>query len=242
MEQCISQGTYARIMLGSFVNQVSDLSDDTLSCVWNTLREVDLKRLFTSDDDEAQVLAFQTILSTSLCLTDEEAARAEVSAETEEFPLAGMRCLAELVDAESLATMFSADEGLPPLEIIFAMLECGIEIFGTEGEGLQHDEQQLACLREILDAEDLSQFFDQEGGLPFETITAVLECGIEMLGTEGAGDSGFDFSAEDLACVVEALGEEALAEMVAGERLPTFGEILALAGCDLDFEGLLSGS
>ncbi len=51
---------------------------------------------------------------------------------------------------------------------------------------------------------------------------------------------GLDISAEDLACVVDILGEEALAEIIAGDRLPAFGEVLALASCDLDLKGLLN--
>jgi hypothetical protein len=73
----------------------------------------------------------------------------------------------------------------------------------------------------------------------------LLECGLETLGSEGdgswpEGDMGLDISAEDLACVVDILGEEALAEIIAGERLPAFGEVLALASCDLDLKGLLN--
>lgn len=42
--------------------------------------------------------------------------------------------------------------------------------------------------------------------------------------------------------VVEALGDEALAELIAGERLPTLGEIAALADYDPELERLRGGS
>jgi hypothetical protein len=99
-----------------------------------------------------------------------------------------------------------------------------------------------------LGAEALAQYFGQGGETPFEVIAAMLECGIEVLvpegddGVGGDGGTGVDFSAEELACVVDALGDDALAEILAGERVPTFVEIAALLGCDLDLEKLLSGS
>ena len=61
-------------------------------------------------------------------------------------------------------------------------------------------------------------------------------------GSGSGDDGGVALSAEELPCVVEALGDEALAELMAGERLPTLGEIAALAGCDLDLERLLGSS
>ncbi|MDA0987773.1 MAG: hypothetical protein O2783_01275 [Chloroflexi bacterium] len=248
MEQCISKETFARVILGLFVNQAGDLRDDTSACVWDVLSGVDLKRLFTSDDNEALVLALQTIIDASFCLTDEEIAMAAASAGIEEFPIAGLRCLAERVEVESLAAIFGDNPGMPSAEVVVAMLECGIGMLGPEGEFPQLAPEQLACLEAALDAEALAQFLSQGGDLPLESIAAMLECGLEMLGPEGVdgsgadGGIGVDISAEDLACIVEALGEEALAEIIAGERLPTFGEILALAACDLNLEELVGGS
>lgn len=247
MEQCISKETFARVILGLFVNQAGDLRDDTSACVWDVLREVDLKRLFTSDDNEALVLALQTIIDASFCLTDEEIAMAAASAGIEEFPIAGLRCLAERVEVESLAAILGDNPGMPSVEVIVAMLECGVEMLGTEGFASQLTPEQLACLEAGLDAEALAQFFSEGDDLPLEAIAAILECGLESLGMEGDGSGtdggiGIDISAEDLACVVDAFGEEALAEIIAGERLPTFGEILALAGCDLNLEELVGDS
>lgn len=243
MDRCVSQETFARIMVGSFINQVGGLSDDTLGCVWGILRDADLKRLFTSDDDEAQVLAFQAMLDASLCLSDEEAARAAAAAGIEDFPVDGLRCLVGLVDVESLVAMFSDDQDALSAEIVVGMLECGIHILGAEGDNFQYGDEELACLKDVLGAEDLTEFFGEGGDLSLEVITALLECGLETLGTEGVdGGIGIGITAEDLACVVETLGEEALTEIMAGERLPTFGELLALVGCDLDLEALLNDS
>ena len=151
------------------------------------------------------------------------------------------------MDAESLVATFSADQDVPSAEIMVAMLECGIDILGTEGVASQLTPEQLACLEAALDAEALAQFLSEGGEFPLEAIATLLECGLETLGTDGDsggvdGGIGIDISAEDLACVVETLGEEALTEIIAGERLPTFGEILALAGCDLDLGGLFNNS
>jgi hypothetical protein len=178
MEQCISNETFVRVIFGLLVNQVGDLRDDTMACAWDILGDVDLNRLFTGDDSEITVLAIQTIIDVSFCLSDEEVAMAEAAVGIEEFPIAGLRCLAERGKADSLAVIFSDDQFVPSVEMIGAMLECGMEMLG----------------------------------------------------------------AEDLACVMDALGDGALPEIIAGERSFTFGEILALAGCGLDLEALLSRS
>jgi len=99
MGQCTSQETIARLIVWSIINQVGDLSDDTLGCVWGILGETDLKRLFNdnNEDEEIQCLALQTYLNASLCLTNEEAARADTAIGSDEIPIAGFRCLAGLV-------------------------------------------------------------------------------------------------------------------------------------------------
>jgi hypothetical protein len=294
MKQCVSQETLARTMMGFLVNQVSGLSDGTLRCAWGILAEVDLKGLLASDGDEAgQLIAFRAFLNASLCLTDEEAARAETGVGMDEFPLAGMRCLAGRVGAESLEAMFmiSAEQGSPSVEIIAAMLECGIEMGGPEGYGPQFTPEQFACLRGALGDETLAQFFAHAGAPPVEAIAAMLECGMAMLGQEGYGPQltpeqlaclkgvlgeeglvqlfahagappleiiaamlkcgietggpvgdGPQLTPEQLACVQGVFGDQALAELMAGQRLPTLAEISALGRCDLDLGKLLSGS
>ena len=243
--QCISQETIVRIMLGFVIDQTDGLRDDTLICAWDILGEVDLKLLFTSDDDESRILAVQTIIDASFCLSDEEVARAAAAAGIEDFPVDGLRCLAGRVNVESLVNMFSADHAdhaAPSEEIMVAMLECGIEGFGTKEGFPQLTPEQLACLEAASETESLAEFFSQGSELQLEAIAAILECGIE--GDSGGVDGGLsvNISAEDIACVVETLGEEALTEIMAGERLPTFGEIMALVGCDLDLESLLNDS
>jgi hypothetical protein len=207
------------------------------------LKEVDLKRLLNVDKDdvEIQIVALQAVIDASLCLSDEEIGRAAAAAGLEDFPVDGLRCLVGLVDVESLVAMFSDVQDALSAEIVVGMLECGIHILGAEGDNFQYGDEELACLKDVLGAEDLTEFFGEGGDLSLEVITALLECGGEALGSEVEG-GGIDISAEDLACVVETLGEEALTEIMAGERLPTFGEFLALVGCDLDLEALLNDS
>ena len=240
LEQCVSQESFARVLIGSFVNSVGGLSDATLGCMWDILGEAPTE----GGDLSGELVAF---LSLTLCLSDEDAARADAGAGPFEFPLADSRCVAEQIDMDRLAAT-SGDElqGLPP-ELMAALAECGIEV-GPEGEGPQFTPEQFTCLEEVLGAEGLAQFFGQGGEPPIEVITAMLQCGIEIGGPEGddggggVDGGGVDFSPEELGCVMEALGGEAVAEILAGERLPTFGEIAALAGCDLDLEKLLSDS
>jgi hypothetical protein len=246
--QCIRQETFGRIMIELATNEVGDFGEDALICAWDILRELDLKRLLESEDGETKVLVFQATIDVSSCPSDEEVATAAAAAWIGELSVNGLRCLAGRMDAASLVAMFSDDQDALSAELIGAMLECGIEVLGTfvPEEGFpQLTPEQLACLKLVLDVEALALLLAEEGELPLESLPMLLECGLETLGSEGdgswpEGDMGLDISAEDLACVVDILGEEALAEIIAGDRLPAFGEVLALASCDLDLKGLLN--
>ena len=119
-EQCVSQETLTRVLMGSFVNSMGGLSDDTLGCMWDILCEASNG----GGDFPGELVVF---LRSTLCLSDEEAARAEAGAGPFEFPLAESLCVAQQIDMDRLAAM-SGDElqGLPP-ELMAALAECGIE-------------------------------------------------------------------------------------------------------------------
>ena len=166
LDQCVSQETFARVLMGSFVSSVGGLSDDTLGCMWEILGEASTG----GGDFPVDFVAF---LRLALCLSDEEAARAEPGAGPFEFPLAGVRCVAQQLDMEGLAAM-SGDElqELPP-DLMAALVECGIEV-GPTGEVPQFTPEQVACLRDALGDETLGDLMGRERLPTFEE-TAALE-------------------------------------------------------------------
>ena len=295
-QQCLSQETLARVVVGGFISEVGNLSDGTMDCIWATLEGVDLMSLVQGDGDASG--AFLGFIGMTLCLSDEEVAQAEASDVVGEFPIGELRCLAERVDEEDLASLFNsgAEDAFPSLDILAAMIECGAEMGSLDDEGSQFTPEQLTCLRDAVGDETLAQMFDQEGELSFDLIFSMMECGMEMGGLDDEGSQftpeqltclrdtvgdesltqmldqegdppldlifamlecgfatpdegdttgstldgveGLTFTPEQLACVQDSVGDGTLEEIISGERLPTFEEILSMANCDLDILGL----
>jgi hypothetical protein len=250
-QQCLSQETLARIVVGAFISEVGNLSDSTMDCIWATLEDIDLMSLVQENGDASG--AFLGFMRMPLCLSNEEVAQVEAMElagpdyEGSKFTPEQLTCLQDAVGDEALTQMFSQD-GAPSLDIIFAMIECGMELAGPDYEGSKFTPEQLTCLQDAVGDEALTQMFSQDGAPSLDIIFAILECGFAMPDEPDSTDSTLDgveglmFTPEQLACVQDALGDDAVAELRNGERLPAFEEIVALANCDLDFLGMTAGN
>ena len=234
--ECISQETLVRIMVGSFARLANPLSQETMDCLWNTLGEADLSPAFDMDKDGEPSLAFfLPFINASLCFSAEEVARIQTTTDGD-FPIAEMYCLAQRIDLEQLPSLFlDGMEGLPPAEIVSAMLDCGLEMEGRIGEDHPFTEEQLVCLSEALGDEGIEQFFGQDGDPPFEALLAILECVLEMEGYIGEDPL---FTAEQLVCLSEALGDEGLEQFFGQDGDPPFEAIIAILACGLSLDDL----
>ena len=178
--QCISEETFARTMLGVIVGELSALSDETLRCLWSALEEADLKGLFTGEvvDEEAQLRAIQAMMKSSLCLTEEEAARVNDVFGLEDFSLVTVRCLASRIDERSLETLITT--GQPSFAVISAMLECGLEM-GEDGTGsLALTPEELACVVGVLGEQGLEEIVAGQRIPTLEEILGLARCDLDL--------------------------------------------------------------
>ena len=229
--ECVSSGTFSRLMVGMFIGEVGTdvLSDDSLACVYSALEGVDLMSLIT--DAEGGVVAFEAFLEMSLCLTDEEAALAGSDGDMG-FPVAEMRCLAEEVSLDELAFLFEADMNtMPPVGILAALIECGMETAGGIEEP-PFTAEQLTCLEDALGEDALAELFALEGGRSLELMRAVIECGLDV----GEGLDELPFTMEQLSCMEDALGGDALAGLFALDGEPSFEVVAAIIECGIEVE------
>ena len=238
IDQCLSQETVARIVMGSLVNQAGDLGDETLGCMWDALSGADLSGLF--NEDEFLPGAIGALLGASTCMSDEEAARLLGAEGSEDFPIAEMRCLAERLSPKVVASIFTdgLEEALPPPDVLVALLECSLGPNGSEGDALPFTADQLACLQEALGDDALAQMLDQEGEPTLDVMLATLKCGLM---TDAPDAGGLPFTASQLACLQEYLGDEALAQLVGQEGEPTLDVVLTVLECGLELGDSVGG-
>ena len=221
---------------------ISDFPVSEMRCMAERIDEDDLVSLFTfGAEGEAPPL---DILNAMLECGLENAGPDD---EDPPFTQEQLACLRDAVGDEALAQMFD-QEGDLSFDLIFAVIECGLDLGSPDGEGPDFTQEQLTCLRDAVGDETLTQMFDQEGAPPLDVIFALLECGFAMPDESDGVDSTPDgaeeiiFTPEQLACIQDAVGDAALLEILNGERIPTFEEIMSMANCDLDFLGLTGGN
>ena len=229
LEGCLSQETFARIMIGEVVRRAGGLSDETLGCMWDSLAGADVKAL-SSMESEDSIGGLGAFLSMALCLSDEEAALLLEGVGPDELPIAEMRCVAEQLDMGMLADMFAGGAAEMSPEVLLAMLECGLAAMGDEGDGPPFTAEQFACLQTALNEDDMAAMFGGEGGPNVEIMLAMLECGLEG----GPDGDGIPFNAEQLACLQGVLSADDMAAMISDESRPSVEIMLAMLECGLE--------
>ncbi|MBF8267956.1 MAG: hypothetical protein HW388_1464 [Dehalococcoidia bacterium] len=191
LQQCLSQETFARITAGVLISEVGSLSDETMNCVWSTLEGVDLTP--PANGEEMNIAPFAAFLKTAQCLNEEEVARADATGGAAGLPIAGMRCLAENLDQDDLASLFASgvEGALPPPDVLAAVMGCGVEMGGPEVESSGFNPEQFTCLQDAVGDEALAQIFVQGGGetLSPELTAAMTACGMPLVGGGGTVES-----------------------------------------------------
>ena len=101
----------------------------------------------------------------------------------------------------------------------------------------------LPCLSQRLTPAELRELVslaDSDEVPSIGVIIAVFECGDAAIAAE-LGLEELPFDADQLGCLLEALGEDRLAALMTGEVTPDFGMIGAVVGCGIDLGSLGSG-
>ena len=210
---CLSGDSMARIVIGGLSSEVGPLSDATIECMRDSLADTDLTSLALGGRDIENGAASD--LTVFLCLTDEEAARANVSFfEDEEISLTQIRCVTEVVDISVFLALGDTPDEIAPTEVLQAMLDCGVDLFTGDGDDSDLTSKQLQCL---LDALGPDIQMDSRDTLPTaQEFQALLDCGLDLLTGDGDGP---DLTSDQLQCLLGAVGPDFLQKADAEEPL-----------------------
>ena len=218
------------------------LPDAEVQCLRDALGEIafaELAEAFLADD---LIIGWETD-ELAECLGDESLARILLgtfvgafggsSADTNEC------LLASLAGVDLRSMLFGQGDGPDDPALFLGLLLCVddqeaqqldlMEFFGADGPTVA----QMRCVAGQVDPALLSQFFQVDIGetLPApEMLEAMLACGIDVGGHEG----GEGPDAEQVGCLLDALGAEALAALGSEDYMPTPAEMEALAACGID--------
>ena len=214
---CLSNDSIVRLFIGGIAMEAGSLSTATVTCMTNTLADIDFQALFA--DEVGLSSGFDSMvggmLGMLLCLSDEEAERISVGSffgSDEEGPtLADIRCITGFVDLDQLGQAFTTIAGAEALtsEMLTALTECGIDLF----EGFDLSEG-------LPDGGDLSDLLEgfTSGGLP------------DLSDIEGL--LGL-LTPEQVQCIEDALGDITIDDYLSGRAVLGFEQVLALASCGL---------
>ena len=269
LAQCLSQESASRLFIGAIGGEVGGLSDATITCMRNTLADVDLPALFAAEDEEEEE-GFALFLGALLCLNDEEAARASgLFGDEEGLSVADIRCVAERVDLGLLVQFFeeffeAAGEGEIPIqelleafqEVLDAFQACGVELEELLGPGeaapdglgeLDLTLEQRACIGDSLEPGVLHELRTGARLPTPEELQALQACGVELEELGGPGEaeppslSELEITSEQRTCIVANLDPGVMFELLFEGRLPTPEEFQVLISCGLDVSAIISG-
>ena len=170
-QACLGEETVRAVMLGQMAREAGGLSDETVSCLFDETRSVDLGSLVFRREIGPELGAF--IQAMALCLSDEELVRSQGFG-SEDLNAEQLRCFLSS-NSEAMAIF-----GQQSPEVAEMFVKCGIP----------------------------------QGLLGETAVPPQIPTGVE-------------------ACIVDAIGEEAMQEVFSGQRRPTAEEIEASIGCDV---------
>ncbi len=222
---CLSGESMSRIVIGGLSSEFGPLSNATVACMQDSLADADLASLAFGPGEDIEGGA-AIILTVLLCLNDAEAARADVSFFGDaEISVTQLRCVTGAVDLSVLLALGDGPDEAPPLEVLQAMLDCGVDLPTGDGDGPDFTSAQLQCLVDALGPD--FQLGSGDTAPSIAVLQALLDCGVDI---PTGGGEGHDLTPGQLQCLLDALGPDFL-QSTDQDHPPTPAELRALLDC-----------
>ena len=223
--QCLGDESLTRLLLGFFVGTFGGFSPTTTECLQGSLEGEDLRSILFGQGNGPN--AGSLFIALFLCVNEQEARQLQGFFGEGGPTIDQMRCVAGQVDPSLLSQLYQLN-ALPGPERLEAMIGCGVDL--SDGDGL--DNEQAQCLLNALGAEALAPRVCEDYTPTPTEMEALVACGMDL----GDREDGDGLDAEQVGCLLDALGAEVLSSLRFGDYMPTPAEMAALAACGADFE------
>jgi hypothetical protein len=157
------------------------------------------------------------------------------------------KCIFDNASDETVLKIFemggSGEAGqAPTAEVINLAIKCGLgtgpgQGEGGEDEGSQPTAEQLGCFIEAVGEAAFNEIVSGQRAPTVEEAMKIQECGLPMGPDSGKGgggsEKGLQPTAEQLDCLIAAIGQTAFNEITSGQRAPTLEEVMKIQECGL---------